>query len=143
MADSTQGGGHRNRHIHLTKQPARPSLAEAMRILNLLNSPTESKFAGGSVRRMVLTPKAEHTLVSIVGPNSLYFANTVGEFGSVSVGRNWDRLPSASHWWDLKLAEEWNSLLLFSYGALVLAESEISEVPWLVVIFPNDSIIHI
>ena len=95
LVDATQGGVHQ--HIRLTMQPTRPSHADAARIMDCLNEPASEKWAGVSARRQVIAPEPEHGLVSIVGPNGLFYANTVGAFGVVSADRNWDRLASASH----------------------------------------------
>ena len=94
-----------NQHIHRAMQPARHSLSGALRILNRLETPADAKFDGCQARRMVLTPKPEQGLVSIMGPNGLFYANAVGAFGSVSVGRNWGQLASAAHRWAIKLVE--------------------------------------
>ena len=125
--------------MRLTMQPTRPSLADAMRILDRLHEPVEAKFDAGSAHRMVLAMKPERGLVSIVGPNGLFYANAVGAFGAGSAGRNWDSLASAVHRWALKLVDNNEFSLLFSDGALVLAESEIFEDPFFLVIFPNES----
>ena len=44
-------------------------------------------------------------MVAIIGPNGIYYAITFGAFVVVSAGRNWDRLASAVHRWDLKLVD--------------------------------------
>ena len=77
-------------------QPAGPSLADALRIMDVLKKPAASKWGGTSAQLRVLTPEAEHGLVSIMGPIGFY-ANTVGTFGEVSAGQDWGRLASAVH----------------------------------------------
>ena len=63
-----------------------PSLADAMRIIDGLKTPAAAKFDGGHARRAAVTPVTEHGLVSIMGPNSLLYANAVGACGAVSAG---------------------------------------------------------
>ena len=92
-----QPNGGPNRHIRLTMHPARPSLAGAIRIADCLKKPAAAKWGGTSSRRRAITPESEQGPVSIMGPNDLFYANTVGAFGVVSAGRNWDRLASAAH----------------------------------------------
>ena len=101
LVDAAQGGV--NQHIRLTMQPARPSLADCLRVLELLENPAAAKIDGTSAHRRVLTTEPEHGLVSIMGPGGNFYANTVGTFGFVSDGHNWDRLASAANRWDLKL----------------------------------------
>ena len=86
-------------------QPARPSLSGALRILNRISDPAAGKFDGGSSRRRVLTPRPERGLVSIVGPDGLFYANAFGIIGVAPAGRNWDRLAGAAHRWALRLVE--------------------------------------
>ena len=75
-----------------------------------------------------MTPEPERGLVSIAGPDGLYYANAVDALGAVSAGRNWDRLAIAVHSWALKLVGAREVfILLFPDGALFLAEDEISE----------------
>ena len=64
--------------------PTRPSLADAMRTLNRLKTPTAAKYDGWSPHRMAITPKPDRGLVAIVVPNGLFYANTVGALGVVS-----------------------------------------------------------
>ena len=86
------------------------------------------KRDGASSHRRVVTPESERGLVSTMGPNGLFYANTVGTFGVVSAGRNWDRLASAAHRRELKsVGAKKAFLLLFSDDALFSAEDEISE----------------
>ena len=126
LADSTQGGA--NRHIRLAMHPTRPSLPDAMGISGRLSDPAEEKWDGQSAHRLAIAPESEHGPVSIMGPNGLYYANTVGASGAVSAGQNWDRLAIAFHRRDLKLvgAKE-VFILLFSYDALFLAEGGIFD----------------
>ena len=61
-------------------------------------------------------------------PDWLFYANTVGAFGAVSAGRNWDLLAIAVHTRSLKLADNAEVfMLLFSDDALFLAENDIFE----------------
>ena len=63
-----------------------------------------------------------------MGPDGLFYANTVDAFGAVSAGQNWGRLESAVHRWALKSVDAKEvSILLFSDDALFLAEDEIRE----------------
>ena len=110
MAEAAQGGA--SQKILLTMQPSRPSLAGALRILDVLGKPAEAKWGGTPARRRVLTTDSEHGLVSIMGPGGLLYANTVGTFGVVSAGQNWDRLASAVRRWDLKLVDKRKVFLL-------------------------------
>ena len=110
LADATQGGA--NQKIRLTTQPTRPSLADALRVLDILNNPTAEKWHGTSSQRRVITPDSERGLVSIMGPDGLFYANAVGTFGAVSACRNWDRLASAFHRWALKLVDKRKVFLL-------------------------------
>ena len=108
--------------------PVRPSLAGAARIIDGLRNPAVAKFDGGQAHRMVLTLVKERGMVSIMGPNGRFYANAVGAFGVVSDGGNWGRLARAFHRWALKLVDKkYFPTLLFSDGALVLAESAISD----------------
>ena len=97
LVDATQGGV--SQKIRLTTQPTKPRLAGALRVLDILEIPAESNWGGASARRRVLTPESEHGLVSIMGPNGLFYANTVGTFGVVSADQNWDRLASGVRRW--------------------------------------------
>ena len=100
LVDATHGGG--NQHILLTMKPARPSLSGAMRIVDGRKIPVGAKFDGGKVHRRVLAHEGKHGLLSAMGPNGLFYGNTVGAIGVVSAWRNWDRLASAPHRWSLK-----------------------------------------
>ena len=104
MVDATQGGV--SRKILLTTQPTLPSLAGAIRITDFPEKPVAAKWNGTSARRRVLTPESEQGLVSTMGPNDLFYANTVGAFGVVSAGQNWGRLKSAARRWTLKLVDK-------------------------------------
>ena len=101
LADATQWGV--DQHIHLAMQPARPSLADALRVLNRPIDPAASRFDGRSAPRMALTPKPEHGLVSIAGPKGLFYANAGDAFGVASAGRRWARLSSSARRWGLEL----------------------------------------
>ena len=101
LVGATQGGA--NQHIRLTMQPARPSLAGCLRVLDLLENPAAAKIDGTSAHLRIITPEPEHGLVSIMGPDGMFYANTVGAFGVVSAGQNWDRLASAVRRWALQL----------------------------------------
>ena len=134
LVDATQGGV--NQQIRLTMQPTRPSLADCLRVLELLEKPAGAKIDGTSAHRRVITPENEHGLVSILGPNGMYYANTVGTFGVVSAGQNWDRLASAVHRWGLKLlGKEKVYVLLFSDDTIFLTENEIFDETFLAFIF--------
>ena len=87
-------------------QPTRPSLAEAMHILGGIKNPAGVKFGASKAHRGVLAPPDERGILPIVGPDGISYANTVGAFGVVSAGRNWDRLASASHRWDMAHEED-------------------------------------
>ena len=118
-------------------QPARHSPVDALRIADRLRKRAAVKWGGASSHRRVMTPGSERGLVAIMGPDCLYYANTVGASGVVSAGQNWDRLASAVRRWDLKLAESKEApILLFSDDALFLAEDEIFEGSVLVIIPP-------
>ena len=80
-------------------------VSDAARIMGCLNDPAAEKWVGASSQRQVITPGPERGLVSTVGPDGLFCANTVGAFGVVSAGQNLDRLVSAGHRWDLKLGD--------------------------------------
>ena len=96
--------------------------------MDRLNDPAAAKWGGRSAHRQVIDPTPGRGLVSIVGPNGLYYANTVGTSGVVSAGQNWDRLASAVHRWALKLADAESAfILLLSGGALFQAGNGISE----------------
>ena len=99
LADAAHGGV--NQHIRLTTQPTRPSLADCLRVLDLLENPAAAKIDGSSAHRRILTPEPEHGLVATVGRDGMFYANTAGAFGVVSAGQNWDRLASAVHRWAL------------------------------------------
>ena len=122
--------------ILLTIQPTRPSLADAIRITDCLEKPAAAKWNGASSHRRVLTPEPGRGLVSTMGPNDLFYSNTVGSFGVVSAGQNWGRLARAIQRGALKLVDKQKvSLLLFSYDALFLAEDEIFEEAFLIIVF--------
>ena len=55
-----------------------------------------------------------------MGPNGLFYANTVGAGGAVSAGQNWDRLASAVHRWGLKLVDNDEVFTLLFPGDAVL-----------------------
>ena len=86
-------------------QPGRPSLADALRITDRLRKPAAAKWGGASSHRRVVKPESEQGLVPTMGPNGLYYANTVGAFGVASAGQNRGRLASAVHRRDLKLVD--------------------------------------
>ena len=50
LVDATQRGA--NQHVGLTMQPARPGLADSVRILDVLICPTGSKFDGGKAHAL-------------------------------------------------------------------------------------------
>ena len=78
-----------------------------------------------------MTPEPARGLVSIMGPDGLYYARTVGTFGVGSAGRNRGRLSSAAQRWELKLVDAKEVfILLFSDDALFLAEDENFEEPF-------------
>ena len=104
LVDATQGGA--NQHIRLTMQPTRPSHTAALRILDVLDNPAAAKWGGTSARRRAQTPPSEHGLVSIIPPNGMFYANTVGACGVVSAGQNWDRFAGAVRRRALKLIEK-------------------------------------
>ena len=136
LVGATQGGA--NQQIRLTMQPTRPSLADCLRVLDLLENPTGAKIDGTSAHRRVITPSNEHGLVSIMGPGGMYYANTVGTFGVVSAGQNWDRLASAAHRWGLKLlGQEKVYVLLFPDDTIFLTENEIFGGTFLTFIFSS------
>ena len=71
-----------------------------------------------------------------MGPNGSFYANTVGAFGVVSAGQNWDRPASAVRRWALKLVGGKKvTLLLFSGDTLFLPESEILGEAFLAIVF--------
>ena len=67
LDDATRCGAIRN--IYLAMQPTGPSLADCVRVLELLEKPDAAKIDGKSANRRALTPEPEHGLVSIMGPN--------------------------------------------------------------------------
>ena len=74
--------------------------------------------------------------MSILGPNGMRYANTVGTFGVVSAGQNWGRLASAVRRWVLKLVGEAKVyLLLFPGDAIFSTENEICDAMFLAFIF--------
>ena len=93
----------RNQHIRLTMKPVRPSLADCLRVVDLLENPAAAKIDGASAHRRIITPESGRGLGSIMGPDGMFYANTVGACGVVSAGQNWDRLASAARRWALKL----------------------------------------
>ena len=130
-----QPNGGVSQHIRLAMQPARPSLADALRITDSLRNPAAAKWDGASSRRRVVTPESARGLVSIMGRSGLYYANTVGAFGVVSACQNLDRLASAVHRRALKLVDAKEVfILLFSDDALFLADDGIFEESFLVII---------
>ena len=134
LVDAAQGGG--NQHIRLTMQPVRPGIADARRILDVLENPIGSKFDGGKDRRRVIFHEGERGLVSIVCTNGMSYSNTVGAVGVGSAGGNWGRIASAAQRWSLKLVEyRVFSMLLFSYDTLFLSKSEIFDESLLVIVF--------
>ena len=137
MADATQGGA--DQHIRLKKQPERPSLPDALMVADLLRKPAAAKWGGASARRRVVTPESEHGIVSIMGPDGLYYAYTVDAFGVVSAGQNWDRLASAVHRRALKLVDAKGVFILLFSGDALFCRSEIFEESCLLIIFSNDS----
>ena len=98
---SAQAGA--NDHIRLPMQPARPSVADCLRVLELIENPAAAKIDGTWAHRRALTPEPERGLVSIAGPGGNFYDNTVGTFGVVSAGQNWGSLASAARRWSLKL----------------------------------------
>ena len=83
-------------------KPARPGLADAVRILEVSKRPIGAKSDGHKARRMAIVPGNERGLASTMGANGLFYANTVCTFGAVSAGGNWGRLAIAAHRWALK-----------------------------------------
>ena len=90
LCDAAHGGA--NRHIHLTMQPERPSLAEAVRIIGGLKIPAGAKFDGGKAHRIVLTYEGGAAYFRPCGP-MVFFTRTPsalsawrrqGETGAVS-----------------------------------------------------------
>ena len=86
-------------------QPTRHSLADAVGIMDRLNDLAESKWGGQSFHRHVIKPAPGHGLVSIMFTDGLFYANTVGNFGSAAAGQNWDSRAIAFHRWALKLVD--------------------------------------
>ena len=120
LADATQGGA--NRHILLTMHPTSPSLADTVRISDRLSDPAEAKWGRGYYHRRAITPEPEHGMVATMGPDGIFCANTVGAFLAVSAGRNWDRISSEFHMWDLNLVGGDEVFLILSPdGKLFLA----------------------
>ena len=114
--------------MRLTMHTTRPSLADAVGILDRLSDPAAEKWDGQSAHRQVITPVPGRGQVSIMGANGLFYASTVGAFGLVSACQNWDRLASALHRWSLKSVDAKGVfILLFADGALFLEEGGISE----------------
>ena len=95
-------------------QPKRPSLPDAIRIADCLENPAAAKWDGASSNRRVLTPESERGLVSTMGPNDSFYANTVGAQGVASACQNWGRLASAVHRRPIKIVDKQKiPLLLF------------------------------
>ena len=104
--------------------------------MDVSKKPAAAKWNGTSAHRRALTPETERGLVSIMGPNGCLYANTVGAFVAVSAGRNWDRLASAFRRRALKLVDKRKVfLLLFSDGALFLAEDDVFTETFLLIAF--------
>ena len=117
-----------DQHIHLTMHPARPSLADAIRISDGLKYPVGAKFDEGQAHRRAMAPEAGRGLVSIVGASGLFYSNAVGALGVVSEGRNWGLLAIASHRRPLGLVDKNDfAALLFPYGDMALSESGIAD----------------
>ena len=57
LFDAAQGGV--NQHMRLTMLPARPSLADAMRIIDVPKYPVGAKFGGWMVNRRAMVPDVE------------------------------------------------------------------------------------
>ena len=120
----------------LTTHPTRQSLADALRVMDVLKKPAESKRGGTSGRLRVITPETERGLVSIMGADDFFYANTVGTFGAVSTGQNWGRLASAVRRWALKLVDKQKVfLLLFSDEALSWRKMRSLGGPFLLIAF--------
>ena len=93
LVGSTQGGA--NQHIHLTMQPTRTSLADAVRTLEDLKNPPGRNFGAIKAHRSVLSPPEGHGLVDIKGPIGLFYANAVGDSDVAPAGRDRGRLDCA------------------------------------------------
>ena len=74
--DAAQGVGPTHKEYYASHS-ARP---------RRLKFPIGAKFDGARAHRTAITPALERGLVSIMGPNGLFYANTVGAVGSVSAG---------------------------------------------------------
>ena len=84
LVDATRGGV--SRHIRLTMEHARPSLSDSLSTTDCLEKPAAAKWGGASSHRRVMTPESERGLVSTMGADGLFYANTVDAFGVVSAG---------------------------------------------------------
>ena len=111
--------------------PARPGRAGDMRILDVLENPTGSKFDWGMAHRMVISHEKERGLVSTARPDGLFCANTGGTFGGVSAGglepASERGAPPGS-----KISRNEDISLLIPGGTVALAQSEISDESFLV-----------
>ena len=95
-------------------QPARPSLSDAVRITDRLKN---RPMRNGAARLPAAAPSRRNRNADSSRPRGaggLYCANTVGAFGVVSAGQNWDRLAIAARRWELNSvgAKEVSILLL-------------------------------
>ena len=112
MVAATQVGA--DQHIRPTMHPERPSLADALGVMDRLNDQAAEKWDGQSPHLQVIAPEPEHGLVSTMGEIGLFYANTVCSFGSVPAGQNWDRLASAVHRGSSKLVDVKEVFILLS-----------------------------
>ena len=118
LVGATQGGA--NQKIHLTMQQTRPSHADFLRALGILENPADAKMGGTSARRRVLTPEPEQGLVSIMGPDGEFYDNAVRTFGVVSSGQNWGPSRKRGSKMGFKLAERKKVYVLFPGGAIFI-----------------------
>ena len=139
LVGAAQGGV--SQHIRLTMQPTRTSLVDCLRVLDLLENPAAAKIDGTSAHRRIITPEPEHGLVSIMGHDGMFYANTVGASGVVSAGQNWDRLASAARRLALKLVGEEKSIFTslfrrrnFSHGKEIFDEVFLTMIFFLLII---------
>ena len=109
----------------------RPGFSNAMGILDGLEEPTGGKFGAEKAHRMVLVPPDERGLVSIAGPVEFCYSNTVGAFGAVSDGRNWDLLTIAACRRALSLVDKKSSPYFCSMATLYVWQKagSLTEVP--------------
>ena len=117
-------------------QPARPSLADALRIIDGLWNPVCAKSDGGKPPNGHRPGWWTRSSFELVEQWSVLRERRRRFWRDISRGDS-DRLASAAHSWAPELVDKNDfATFRFSYGTLVLAESEISDGKFLVVMPP-------